>query len=200
MLGSANEPNGMNWSIFATCNTCGRGVVFHFADLHYGDGNRTRPPHDLNWYFLAQKESWLHFDTSPGPRAPQAIEHLPANVDTAFMDAERSYAAHHISAAGMMYRKAVERAVKLLNPDGKGLLNRRIRDLEKANALPQSLIDLMDHVKLIGNDSAHEDEDPSAEDVEVAREFTRLLLTYLFELPGKVALAAERRAAIEAGR
>lgn len=122
-----------------------------------------------------------------------AVTGLPTNVETAFAEGERSFAAENYAAAAVMYRKAVERSVKLINPDGKGMLNQRIRELEAKNALPHSLIELMDMVKFIGNDGAHDDDDPTPEDVKQGRDFTRLLLTYLWELPEEVAKAKAAR-------
>jgi len=75
----------------------------------------------------------------------------------------------------------------MLFPEGKGMINNRIRELEKEELLPSILVSLLDHVKYFGNVSMHEEDvDPSKSDCEAAREFTRLFLTYTFTLPAKV--------------
>lgn len=98
-----------------------------------------------------------------------------------------------MASASTSYRRALELSLKHVHPEGKGTLNQRIRALEKQNAVPESLIALMDGIRFLGNDGAHEEEDPTREDVEAGRDFTTLLLTYLFELRSRVADAAERR-------
>lgn len=92
-----------------------------------------------------------------------------------------------------MYRKAIERTVKAKHPDGKGQLNDRIRALEKKNALPHSMIDLLDMVKFLGNDGAHDEADPTEDEVRRGRDFAQLLLTYLWALPKQIEDAKAER-------
>lgn len=73
------------------------------------------------------------------------------------------------------------------------MLHQRIRALEGSKALPHSLIELLDQVKFLGNEGAHDIEDPDGEDVIRGRDFTRLFLVYLYELPTKIEAAKERR-------
>lgn|GEM_PF-2301179 len=133
--------------------------------------------------------------TSQYPSAPlsRSIPELPEQVAKAFHEAEDTFAARHVASAAMGYRRTLERALKVLHADGKGMLDKRIRTLEKSNALPASMIDLLDSVKFLGNDAAHELEDPEPEDVETGRDFTHLFLTYVFELPARVEKARAAR-------
>jgi len=96
-----------------------------------------------------------------------------------------------------MYRKAVELTVKDLNPEGTGMLNARIRQLQKKEAVPDTLINLLDTVKFLGNEGAHEEDPPSAEDVERGRDFTRLFLVYSYELPARVSAALAKEGSPE---
>ncbi len=75
------------------------------------------------------------------------------------------------------------------------MLNKRIRELENNSILPHPMIELLDQVRLFGNDSMHEEEyDPSKEECEAAREFAFLFLTYAFAMPALVAEAKQKLA------
>ena len=189
--GGASAGTGL-YAILLTCNTCERGVMAHV---------KTRAGIPIATNLWASTHPVEHFDThyeitmvAPRPPQPRAVESLPNNVAATFREAELNFSDGRFASAGVGYRKAIERALKLLHPEAKGTLNQRILALEKENALPASMIALLVSVKLLGNDSAHEEDDPEKEDVEAARDFTALLLTYLFELPARVQRAAEKRA------
>lgn len=177
---------------FLTCNTCQMGVLIHLK-THNG-WSFAQEPFRGDLSFEEFQARYMITMIAPQPPQPRSIDSLPDNVAATFREAELNFADGRFPSAGQSYRKAIERALKKLHPDGKGMLNARIRALEKENALPHSMIALLDSVKLLGNDSAHEEEDPEKEDVEAARDFTALLLTYLFELPARVQWAAEKRA------
>lgn len=130
---------------------------------------------------------------APQPPGPRPILYMPPQVQSAFEEAEANFVDERWPSAAIGYRRAIERALKVLHPDGKGMLNARIRSLEKQNALPPAMIALLDSVKFLGNDGAHELEDPEPDDVAAGRDFSTLLLTYLFELPERVRLATEKR-------
>jgi hypothetical protein len=118
---------------------------------------------------------------------------IPENVRTPLLEGELSYQDGRYSAAGSCYRKAMERAIKHLDSSIDGMLNRRIRELEKSQLFPKSMIELVDHVRLFGNESMHEDDfDPKKEDCAAAREFSMLFLTYAFSLPQKIEAARNK--------
>ncbi|WCE67977.1 DUF4145 domain-containing protein [Sulfitobacter faviae] len=117
------------------------------------------------------------------------IGDLPPSIELTFAEAEANYVDGRMMSASIMYRKTVELAVRDLNPEGKGMLNARIRALQKEEAVPDTLIKLLDTVKFLGNEGAHDDEPPSPEDVERGRDFTRLFLVYSYELPARVEAA-----------
>ncbi|MEL6839564.1 MAG: DUF4145 domain-containing protein [Pseudomonadota bacterium] len=126
----------------------------------------------------------------PKPPEPEVPDSIPENVAKPFVEAEHSFASGHFSAAGSCYRKAMERSLKHVDPNISGMLNKRIRALEKSGLLPSGMIELLDQVRLFGNSSMHEDDvDPTKEDCAAAREFAQLFLTYVFSLPAKVASA-----------
>jgi len=128
---------------------------------------------------------------SSAPSVPpvEVVDNLPRQIQQAFSEAEANFADGRLMSSAIMFRKTVELTVRDLNPEGKGMLNARIRALQKAEAVPDTLIKLLDTVKFLGNEGAHDEEAPSIDDVERGRDFTRLFLVYSYELPARIASA-----------
>lgn len=129
---------------------------------------------------------------------PRQIAHLPVSVGKAFREAEEVRTNRHWTAAAGGYRTTLERALKIVQEgvdwnSKRPSLYDRIDRLARENTIPQAMADPMHEVRFLGNE-IHGDEDVSREDADRGAEFTALLLTYLFELPGRVALAREKRA------
>ncbi|WP_182912849.1 DUF4145 domain-containing protein [Paracoccus onubensis] len=134
---------------------------------------------------------------APNFPKPRSIAHLPCQVENAFREGEQNLAdRRYLSAAGN-YRTALDRAMKDIAPGGTGTLFQKIERLADANALPTSMIDLMHEIRFLGN-QIHDMDDPDPEDVKAGADFITLLLSYLYELPGRVKIAAEKRAAAKA--
>lgn len=185
--------NNLNCNVFVTCNACQQGVALQVGsrkanaaspeNIHAADMDRFRREYVIHRMF-------------PRRPTPEAIESLPAQVRSAYMQAEEAFTSGSLGlAAAMAYRATIERTLRHLDPAGQGTLYRRIEAMN--GTLPAGLIDLLHEVRFLGNDAAHEDEDPSAEDVAAGRDFTRLFLLYMFELPERVNAALARRAARE---
>ncbi len=137
-----------------------------------------------------------HFDLTafyPTPERPVITDSLPENVERTLIEAEAAYSAGLYTAAASCYRKSMERATKALLPDAKGMLNARIRQIEKDGLLPRAMIELLDQVRIFANEAVHDDEvDPTKEDCAGAREFCQLFLTYAFSLPAKIDVAKKK--------
>ena len=171
------------WFSMAKCGVCLKAVLFDLEHTNNQLGPSESP-------FLSDIDLKSCYPANPEPEIPDSI---PQNVVVPLTEAEHSFAAGHYSAAGSCYRKAMERSLKHLDPELKGMLNQRIRELEKKGLLPTGMIELLDQVRLFGNSTMHEDDfDPTSEDCTAAREFSQLFLTYAFSLPSKV-LAAKAK-------
>lgn len=128
------------------------------------------------------------------PRGPQAQipSSLPAPIERSLRQAERNFAAKDCEdAAAIMYRRALESAIKDKFPDAKGTLAARIDKAVTLGGLPQFMSDWAHEVRLVGNDGAHDLEGVSRVDLEAARGFVDAFLRYLYSLP---AMVEERRA------
>ena len=126
----------------------------------------------------------------PKPDEPRIASDISDQVRVPLREAENAFSAGLFSVAASCYRKSMERATKEIDPDATGMLNARIRKIERDGQLPSAMIDLLDQVRLFGNEAMHEDDiDPTQEDCVAAREFAHLFLTYAFSLPAKIARA-----------
>lgn len=179
--------NHLNGSMYATCQLCKSGVVLDVSAKNDG----FRKPESFNddqfWDLYTTHKVW------PEKHEISEIKNLPPNVKSAFIEAEKAFDVGLNSAAAGMYRKTIERTLKEQRPDDKGMLNARIRKIEKDNSIPKHLVDLLDTIKFLGNEAMHEAEyDPTAGEVEAGREFTKLFLTYTYELPMKLEAALQK--------
>lgn len=134
-----------------------------------------------------------HYPSHPGeaqiteffPPAKQASipGHLPDNVAAYFSEAVANVKTGP-NAAGAMFRKSIDVALKHIDPDAKGNLVKRIDKAANSGKLTADLAEWAHHVRLEGNDAAH-DEDPfTPEEADELHKFTDLMMRYLFTLPG----------------
>jgi hypothetical protein len=125
---------------------------------------------------------------------PQAEElalpaHLPPTVEKAYRAAETNFGLPDCEdAAAMLYRRAIDVAIREKHPEIKGLLSPRIRELSKLGLLPPQMRDWADQIRLIGNDGAHEPEGVTMDDLKPMRGFTEAFLRYFISIPFEVAL------------
>jgi len=124
----------------------------------------------------------------PEPPGPQIPDHLPPEVARVYLQAERNFpVAGNEEAAGTMYRKALDIGLKITAPSVGGTLKARIAELVKRHILTASLGEWADQIRLLGNDAAHDIDEPTRDELDALRNFSDLLLQYLFTLPTMVA-------------
>jgi hypothetical protein len=120
----------------------------------------------------------------PEPTIPELI---PPDVARVYLQAERNFpTAGNEEAAGTMYRKALDVGFKKIDPNLKGMLGPKINALAKAGLLTQDIAVWSDHVRDIGNDAAHEEDPITREELTTLRNFSEMVLRYLFSLPNAV--------------
>lgn len=132
----------------------------------------------------------------PQPMEPRIPESLPPHIERMYKQAERNFAIEgNEEAAGMMYRKALDVGLKVIDPETKGNLSERIKKLAAQHRLTPDIADWADQIRDLGNGAAHDAEPPTRKELADLRNFTDMVMRYLFSLP---ALVADRRAAIDA--
>lgn len=128
-------------------------------------------------------------DTWPKAAERSIPAHLPETVAKAFRSAENNFTAPDgEDAAAMLYRRAIDVAIREKHPEIKGLLAPRINKLVEKGLLPPSMKDWADQIRLIGNDGAHEPEGVTMEELKPMRGFTEAFLRYFITIPFEVAL------------
>src|SRR5882762_4320953 len=129
----------------------------------------------LNW---TVEEFW------PKVEGPLIPENLPPDVERVYLQAERNFPIiGNEEAAGTMYRKALDVGLKIIDHTITGNLKERIAALVAQNFLTQSLGEWANQIRLLGNDIAHEIDQPTRDEIEALRNFSDLVLRYLFTLP-----------------
>ncbi|WP_157182172.1 DUF4145 domain-containing protein [Methylobacterium sp. WSM2598] len=126
--------------------------------------------------------------TWPDPPKPRVPDHLPPGTERALQQAERAFYRKDTDAAGMMYRRALETALKAKFPNVTGTLYARIKALVDSHDLPPAIGEWAHEVRIIGNDAAHEDDSLSERDMTAMREFTDAVLRYAVTLPAEIEL------------
>jgi hypothetical protein len=123
-----------------------------------------------------------------------APESLPPNVDAFFRQGVSNEKAGNWDAAGAMFRKALDVTTKLVDPElSRKNLFERINALTASGRLTSDVAAWAHEVRIDGNNSVHDDEPESAEDVAAIHQFCRAVLLYMFTLPSLVADRSSRR-------
>jgi hypothetical protein len=121
---------------------------------------------------------------------------LPPEVERVYLQAERNFPiSGNEEAAGTMYRKALDVGLTIIDPSVTGTLKARIATLVRKNLLTPALGEWSDQIRLLGNEAAHEIDQPTREEVGALRNFSDLVLRYLFTLP---AMVTARKAPVSA--
>jgi hypothetical protein len=174
------------WYDLAICSKCGWAVIAVFSHMESNHPKLPSPqqcPSDPeNWGFKLMVV-W------PRLRPSRVPDHLPEPLPNIFLQAEKARKRGDWDASGAMSRKTLDVATKLLMRDVAGQhrnLGPRIDALAKAGRLTNDLQKWAHHVRLEGNDAAH-DEDPfTGPEAEELLDFTELFLTYVYSLPGRL--------------
>lgn len=174
-------------TVFGICTNCKRGLIF---EVKNAQGRSFLAPEKHSGIQFANE--YLIFRVFPEPVKATIVENLPESVRKPFTEAEEMYAAGMFGSVGAIYRKVIERTLKDKSPDEQGSLFKRIQALEQSNGLPNSLIELLNSIRFLGNDALHAD-DPTDEEIKSARDFTTLFLVYVYELPARIIDAGKAR-------
>ncbi len=160
------------WDTFAICGQCNRGIVATFSVKDKNDNPATASPSLLSHDCIAP--------SAPDTGAP---DHTPENVARFFKQGKENLCGNW-DAAGSMFRKALEAALKNKFPDIDGNLYERIKKVNEKGGLTPDMAKWAHQIRRLGNDAAHEEEPFSERDALDLHAFTDLFLRYLFTLPG----------------
>lgn len=190
-----------HFEVFCECLNCHRGTIFYVEkkDPKFrGEGFYPSSIYGVinDSYMVSGHVTSKDFDAAEPP------EHLPDNIEKAYVEGAKCMTIGCYNAAATMFRLCLDFATKSLIPEGensapaakiKRSLGLRMTWLFDNKILPDTFRELADCIKDDGNDGAHEGilDEPSAIDLQ---EFTEALLERLYTEPTKIIMAKERRA------
>jgi hypothetical protein len=130
---------------------------------------------------------WIVHEFWPEPPKPSIPENLPPDVERVYLQAERNFPIDgNEEAAGTMYGKALDVGLKKIDPSLSGMLGPRIKKLALAGKLTSDIAEWSDNIRDIRNDAVHEETPISRSELTELRNFSEMVLRYLFTLPGAV--------------
>ena len=179
---------------FFSCPGCRWPVAVTFGKLPAGRVAGAAPlapkvsARDLHgsWKQTIEAAGYVIVRISPPPVQSAAPDAVPQAIARNFIQAEEARKRMHREAAGMAYRRVLELALKDLAPEQKGTLEKRIEKLAEAGRLTPDLATWAHSVRQLGNEAAHDEPEPSEEDIDDLGGFTRVVLEYLYTMPAKV--------------
>lgn len=124
----------------------------------------------------------------PKPANKTAPDATPDNVARYYVQAVEAAGRKHWDAAGAMCRKALETAVRILDPAApKGLnLKGRINRLGAAHAITPAMNEWAHIIRDDGNDAVHDENPYGEEDAGQLLAFSETFLMYAFTLPAMI--------------
>lgn len=163
------------------CGACHEGVIWEW----WGGSQPTQVSGFVNSWGISLGRQWPEADLGDAP------EDTPLTVANFFRQGTSSLDGGNFDAAGMMFRKCLESATKILDENlASKKLVKRIDELAEAGKLTTDLACWAHEVRLGGNDAAHDDEPFTLEEAQDLRNFIESFLRYAFTLP----TAVKRRA------
>ncbi len=159
------------------CGACKEGVIWSWL----GNTSLLSIAGNIEQFNIMLFKQWP--EPSSGS-APADTPEVPANY---FQQGTTAFECGSFDAAGMMFRKTLESATKILDPDlGKKPLIARIDKLVEQGSLTKDMGSWAHEVRLGGNDAAHEEEPFTAGEAQDLRNFIENFLRYAFTLPAAV--------------
>ncbi|WP_439469206.1 DUF4145 domain-containing protein [Blastomonas fulva] len=159
------------------CGSCFEGIILDYA----GGGDIVKNGGNIDISGFVVFRQW------PEAVVGHAPPDTPPIVANYFEQATASLNSAHFDAAGLMFRKSLETATKILDENlSKLSLYKRIDALVESNSLTKDMGDWAHEVRLGGNEAAHDDEPYTLEQAEELRGFIESFLRYAFTLPSAV--------------
>lgn len=213
-LGEGSGYDGDKLALFRiTCPFCserGNFKVAHHAERKKPNGRKvlnfdTLQCGNCSSYVMvlwsASEDSFGHalhsFRALPWPlKLSEHPEHWPEQIGRYWLQAKRNLKDENWDAAALMARSALQLALRDNGAQGK-TLKHEIENLSEQGILPPTMREWSDHVRELGNDSAHPTVGQAATDPRDAKDIVRFLdflLEYLYTLPHQIKQYRERDA------
>ncbi|MDX8383514.1 MAG: DUF4145 domain-containing protein [Ghiorsea sp.] len=186
------------YQTLALCGKCKKAAVI-VLDCPQGAATPMQHAGDYRVSLQGSKIGLHLVSIEPKPTLKIAPKHLPHDVAKSLQQAYSNAKANHWEVAMIMTRKALERAMKHIDPDGdkKQFLGQRIEKLSKKGLVPPAMVDWAFEITHLGNDAVHDAcVDETEEDIAAIQQaiaFAEMFFTYTFTMPEDVRLLRERK-------
>jgi hypothetical protein len=175
-----------NWKASAHLD-CPKCLMPSCAILLAASGSPLNPDSWARYEGDLSSHRWEITEFWPEVAGPLMPEDLPADVERIYLAAERNFPTPgNEEPAGAMYRKALDVGLKKIDPETKGVLATRIMKLATAGKLTPDIAEWSGHIRVLGNEASHDEEPPTREELTDLRNFTEMVMRYLFSLPAMV--------------
>jgi hypothetical protein len=169
--------------ILYICNHCGEGVVARVLCMHTGSLTSERGDISRNPNITIQ----AIYPETPKCDAP---EYVPKNISQFYKEGFESLRRQNYNAAGMMFRKVLDIATKDIGGTKTNLFH-RIEELADKHIITPDMKEWAHEIREIGNDAAHDSGSLPHGEAEDLKNFTELLLQYIYTLPETLRLRRE---------
>ena len=187
--------NSNSGTLLGRCRSCQHGVVFDL-ERNYGQTSGANP------IIVFSGSPWRPTAVFPSPRKVEVSDFIPEPVRFAMQEAEHTLAVASARVARGQFRIVLDVAAKYVVDENPSCvadrtfthplkLNDRINILAKHHLLTPALRDWAHGVRGITNEDVHTAESVTPAEAQEIAEITRMILTYLFEMPERVRLAKE---------
>lgn len=172
------------------CSTCEGGVIGVFDKAHGASG-----PQSLGQCTVdPTKQGYRLTETHPVPTPSKIPEYLPDPLGRFYKQAADASKRGDWDASGSMSRKVIDVSTKMqlakVADETTAKAHKtnfsRINALGAAGAITSDLQDWAHHVRVGGNDAAHDEEPFEKVEAEDLLSFTELYLVYVYTLPGRL--------------
>jgi hypothetical protein len=178
-------------TLLCRCARCERPVGIIIANLGSGGSYAAgwfETSHAKANVDLLETTGWEIYKMYPTPEASVAPEHTPPDIARIYIQGMDNRKRENLDSAAIMFRKTLEVATKRLDPGLNVPLQRRIDALAAADRIPKEVGQWAHEIRIVGNDAAHDVDEPKPSDVDAIAEFTEAFLEYVFTLPRKFEL------------
>ena len=185
------QGSALVWMVFLQCRHCHKGVVVEMLDPSpHSDSSPARCSGD------PREDGFAIIAMFPKDQTATAPEHVNPAIARDFKEALDNLQRGNHTAAGMMFRKCLQRATTALASDPASMKSKRLRQridmLAKDGRITEAMGEWAHIIRDEGNAATHWEEEHgeaefTKEDATELRHFTELFLTYTFTLPARVA-------------
>jgi Domain of unknown function (DUF4145) len=170
----------------ARCSVCNGGIVAKL--LHNEDA--------CQWIYNDDPpRSPVVLEIWPKPMVEGCPASPPHNVSRPYLQGAANLRYGHFDAAGAMFRKCLETALKQLDPTGKGSPAKRIDELPRDSGVTPEMRRWAHAIRILGNEAVHEEDSIDESEASDLQHFANLFLIYAFTLPAMVSRRFTKEAA-----